>query len=291
MKDKDIQKKEQELSDINKKVNALKKKSEAVVSDIKKLEGKKASLTDKIENIKREITIGEDRKGLLTKEMNIASKALSEQQAKLTQEKQTTENLQEILNLNTKEYNAKQAKLEQAKKDLSVEKDILKQDQQVFDAEKNKFYSKTKHEHERELNTIALKKEQELDILKKETAKVKQASAELDIKVKTAEAVQENSQLKIQETERVKQETEALKQQYQTAKDSVDKHLSELKQARAEADIQKKECESAKESFQRQIQALDTREKEIKIKELRVRKLIKDNQLDKELKQLEESLK
>jgi len=284
-------KKKEELQDITKKVNALKRKNKTLLSEREKSEKTKDILTGKLEHIKHAITLEQVKKKDLIVENNKAAEELKEIKSEVAQERSRIRALQDVLNFNTDEYNANKEKLE-AEKDIfhELEKQFKKEKQDLAN-EKDTFYNKEKPKLIAEIKDIKHLTSQELKSLQEKNEAVDKKLAELDVKIEIAKATKEIHEGKIKETKELNEDVKQLKTLYQQAKKDVDANNSRLQETISALEIEKQAHINAKTSFERQIQALDTREKEIKIRELRVKKFKKDKQLDEELKRLEESLK
>lgn len=269
----------QELSDLSTQVDTLSNEKVGLIRSVGQLKRQQEVAKDAYDRIAKrraeiEAEIADQRK-TAQKEAHDARneqiKAKAEQdQAQaglkaLEAEKQAIENKQAAHKENVRQHNANVAKLNQEKAALERSRQV-NYDQQV----KNEV-------REKELDN------RDIDTAKKNSEATDNRMRSQKLEVQLNEKIDQTNKEK-EKVENIRKLLEQQQQETENTRTVYEAKIKETAQAKAEAEAQKL-------SFQRQIAALDNREKEVRILELKVQKLIKEKNLSQELKKLEQSLK
>ena len=173
---------------------------------------------------------------------------------------------------------------------------------------RNTLLTQAKAEHEKKV--LAFKKEQldwaeskktdaeltgevnrQLEENKKKGAALDKKLDEASSKVDRASALQEILSKQIADVEAAKKELSDSKKSLDATKKTYEIEITNTKTETEEVKDEKQKVIAQQKSLSAQFDALESKEKELKIRELRFRKLVREKDLEKELKQLEESMK
>jgi hypothetical protein len=286
-----IEKEKKALDDLNQKSKAQESRIKTLYSEIKKIETSKADIVNKLEIIKHNITVAKDEFAILSEKNQVLRAERDSLNNNITAECARIQGLQDVIEMNNNQLNRDKEEFKKKESNLLKQEKSLNKKQVDFDNAKDDYINKEKKALKEELDKIRDESRAGLKDVKYKSLELDKKLKELASKITAAEESKSICDSKIKSLDILTEDMSQAKHLYQESKRITDENNKKLQELTSSLEISKEEYEKAKVSFERQLQSLATQEKEIKIKELRVRKLIKDNQLDKEIAQLENALK
>ncbi len=177
-----------------------------------------------------------------------------------------------------------------AEKDAATNKksDTLKSNTEAF-AEDKAAVEQTKKEYAKLLNDVEVDKERVTKIIAQRAealADTEKKNAELDNSIEDVKNIKEQHRAKKEDCVRAEKETLALNDNLVEAQAHLDKKNKEADKEKEFLAAQIASAEAEKKSYMKLRQALSVRAQEVERDELRVNKLIRENNLTKEIDEL-----
>ena len=288
-------------------ISARKKELEKINQDIRERAAMKVNLENECKVLKARRTEFSDELKNVTNELHAVTAQYAaknmELQAVIKRAKASEKESQSILDSVLDE----KKKLDKARGDIAAGKadvvDLLKQ----LESGRNELKTQ-KTGNEALLNEIASKKavfdenkgilearenalKKDLEVIRQRELKVAHDKSELETLDKRLEAAYSDLDEQKQAIDSEKKAIKALNIDLKQSQAACNEKLAALDKKESIYDAKLSKLKSDVENHERNVAALENNKKEIRVRELRVEKLIRDNNVDKELKKLEAELK
>ena len=278
-----VAEKQKECRAVEVELRALRLKASNLKDEIRKKGVEKDRLEHKVVKVRKELVAETDKKKVITKDTKF-------QQMDLAKEKSRINKAHDVLSIEIADHIGVLQKYDKDALALSKKEREVKQKQGDHKIDIARF-NKEKADYVK--NQSVQKEELQVDIdkAKLKSGLVEQKSIDLDSKIESATNSEESFLQKKKELEEALEKAGQAERNFNVARETAENEKMALEKAVRLAQLEEKKAVDAQVSFENQLKALSNKEKELKIKELRVKKLVKEKGLDEELKRLEEAAK
>ena len=285
-----VAEKQKECRAVEVELRALRLKASNLKDEIRKKGVEKDRLEHKVVKVRKELVAETDKKKVITKSNSVITKDTKFQQMDLAKEKSRINKAHDVLSIEIADHIGVLQKYDKDALALSKKEREVKQKQGDHKIDIARF-NKEKADYVK--NQSVQKEELQVDIdkAKLKSGLVEQKSIDLDSKIESATNSEESFLQKKKELEEALEKAGQAERNFNVARETAENEKMALEKAVRLAQLEEKKAVDAQVSFENQLKALSNKEKELKIKELRVKKLVKEKGLDEELKRLEEAAK
>lgn len=281
---------EREMNVLPTELLALRRKKRELETVLRALESAKIQSSGEVEKIKDQIENEQDKKKVLFKATKSLDDDIRARKRNITiaeddiKKAQDAISVRELLVDENEIKNKKESDLQaNGKTNLKLKESDHQQKVLDFKKEKLKIDASVKNNAQELAAIIKLSQERSEEVL----SKVK----EFNTKIIRVNALKDALDKKITEQDENIKKYNSLILQNKTIQKGLEDKTIKAEQEQAKAKDEQSRAVKLQKSFTSQLAELDNKKKEINIMDLRVKKLIRDNNLDKELKQLEKELK
>ena len=285
-----VAEKQKECRAVEVELRALRLKASNLKDEIRKKGVEKDRLEHKVVKVRKELVVETDKKKVITKSNSVITKDTKFQQMDLAKEKSNINKAHDVLSIEIADHVGVLEKYDKGALALSKKEREVKQKQGDYKKDISRF---NKEKSDYEINQSVQKEELQVDIdkAKLKSGLVEQKSIDLDSKIESATNSEESFLQKKKELEEALEKAGQAERNFNVARETAENEKMALEKAVRLAQLEEMKAVNAQVSFENQLKALSNKEKELKIKELRVKKLVKEKGLDEELKRLEEAAK
>lgn len=259
-------------------------------SYISKAERQKAELSGEIEAVRAVMAREQEKRKALVKQNNESEAEIKSKKADLVKEEGNLKKRASLLDENSKNLESDRARLVDAISEFNHEKRSFKSEVSLHRQAVEAF-----KKEQAEFEAIKVNKQAEIGDMKaslKEKENVLQCKLD-DVagQISKVNDLEHKINSKLSDAQEAQKRAETAKKQHEAALKGLGDERKALADAISIAQSEEQKAKSLQFSLGKQIQELNNRDKELRARELRVQKLIRDKNLDAELKQLEEESK
>jgi len=296
-----LQKLRIEIQEKEAKIRALKAEKLELDSDIRNSTKKKEVLESSVKSVQGILLTESTKKRVLSKEVKDLEDMVKESQKKIDKSEVIFKNQKQQLAIIEEKNNAMKSSNDKSNRDLISKNDTLKNDMVILEREKIKLekdkvrFKETieniKKQIDIDTNAKQQKLKDELDLAKKDRAELKAKIKNAEAQIKDTEDLKKDLKSKISKQKEITQEYIDIIHEYKKASKELAKERLDVVDTQKSYMEAKDKANKSEISFIAQQGAMDTKEKELEIAELRLKKLIRDKKIDTELEQLKGELK
>ena len=282
-----LEQKQKEVRAVEAELRAARLKQHNLKDDIRKKGVELDRITSDVEDTRASLAEELDKKNVLDKENKLVREDTEMLSRKIAQEKTAINkrylelskaNDQNIANREA--YDKDVVNLVANERVCKKKEANIKKDREELEQRISSFEIK--------ISDIEYEKQAELEKAKKKPALFDKKMQELESQVDRALQAEKLFTQKQEKYSKLTTETEQIKHSYITARTTAETEKNNLVKAIHQSEKDQEEAKNVQLSFERQLKTLNVKDNEIKIKDLRVKRIIKEKGIANELKKLEE---